>query len=152
MYPILFNSILTNLLLKVKIDGKPYVASDHVMYNTVMISDVPNFGFVVGYTNASWTLKADIASLYFTKLLNYMKDNGIARVIPKDTNLDMKYTQWDGGLTSGYISRATKDFPFQGDVDPWAGGRNYLVDLFNLYVKKLSIDSLEFTPADKKSQ
>ena len=144
--------ILIITLLKVKIDGKPYVASDHVMYNTVMISDVPNFGFVVGYTNASWTLKADIASLYFTKLLNYMKDNGIARVIPKDTNLDMKYTQWDGGLTSGYISRATKDFPFQGDSDPWAGGRNYLVDLFNLYVKKLSLDSLEFASPNKKSQ
>ena len=122
------------------------------MYNSVMISDVPNFGFVVGYTNASWTLKADIAALYFTKLLNYMKDNGITRVIPKDTSTGMEYKKWDGGLTSGYISRATKDFPYQGDADPWAGGRNYLVDLFNLYVKKLSIDSLEFTSANKKIQ
>ena len=44
-----------------------------MMYNSVMINDVPNFGFIMGYTNASWTLKADIASIYFTKLLNHMK-------------------------------------------------------------------------------
>ena len=38
---------------------------------------MPNFAFVMGYTNASWTLKADIASLFFAKLLNYMRDNKV---------------------------------------------------------------------------
>ena len=33
-----------------------------------MLDEVPNFGFVFGYTNASWTLKADISSLYFTQV------------------------------------------------------------------------------------
>ena len=63
--------------MKVTIDGKAYKASDHLMYNGIMIGDVPNFAFVMGYTNASWTLKADIASLFFAKLLNYMRDNKV---------------------------------------------------------------------------
>ena len=50
------------------------------MYNTVMINNVPNFGFIIGYTNASWTLKADIAAIYFTKLLNHMRSNNISKV------------------------------------------------------------------------
>ena len=45
------------LPLKVSIDGEEYNAPDHMMYNSVMLNDVPNFAFVVGYTNASWTLK-----------------------------------------------------------------------------------------------
>ena len=45
------------LPLKVSIDGEEYNAPDHMMYNSVMLDDVPNFAFVVGYTNASWTLK-----------------------------------------------------------------------------------------------
>ena len=36
-------------------------------------NDVPNFAFVVDYANSSWTLKADISSLFFAKLLNFMK-------------------------------------------------------------------------------
>ena len=44
------------------------MASEHKIYKAVMLDEVPNFGFVFGYTNASWTLKADISSLYFTQV------------------------------------------------------------------------------------
>ena len=50
--------------IKVNIDGQEYKAAEHLIYNAVMISDVPNFGFIIGYTNASWTLKADIGAKY----------------------------------------------------------------------------------------
>ena len=55
------------------VDGKEYKASEHAIYKGVMLSDMPNVGFVFGYTNASWTLKADIAAYYFTQMINYMK-------------------------------------------------------------------------------
>ena len=42
-----------------------------MVYNSVMLNDVPNFAFVVGYTNASWTLKADISAVFITKLGRY---------------------------------------------------------------------------------
>ena len=88
------------------------------MYNGIMISDVPNMAFVMGYTNASWTLKADIASLYFTKLLNHMRDNNVVRVVPRrDPNDDgVKVEDISGGrLTSGYLARAADVMPKQGD-------------------------------------
>ena len=33
---------------------------DTMTYKGMMLSDVPNFAFTLGYTNASWTLKADL--------------------------------------------------------------------------------------------
>ena len=56
--------------IQVRIDGVDYKPGGNLLYNGVMLSDIPNFLFIIGYTNASWTLKADITSLYFTKLLN----------------------------------------------------------------------------------
>jgi len=132
--------------IKVTVDEKPFIGANHVMYNSVMINDVPNFGFIMGYTNASWTLKADIASIYFTKLLNHMKDNNFIKVEPKvDPNTEMDRYAFSGGLTSGYFARAADVLPKQGTKDPWQGGVNYLMDLFSLYFKKFSTDSLEFT-------
>ena len=57
--------------IKVSIDGEAYNAPEHMVYNSVMLNDVPNFAFVVGYTNASWTLKADISAVFITKLGRY---------------------------------------------------------------------------------
>merc|ERR1719367_144964 len=38
--------------IKVLVDGTEYKASEHKIYKAVMLNDVPNFGFVFGYTNA----------------------------------------------------------------------------------------------------
>ena len=35
---------------------------------------VPNFAFVMGYTNASWTLKADLTCGFVTRLLRHMRN------------------------------------------------------------------------------
>jgi len=138
--------------MKVTIDGEAYKAPDHLMYNGIMIGDVPNFAFIMGYTNASWTLKADIASLFFAKLLNYMRDNKVAKVVPKeDPAAELKRQPVDGGLSSGYFSRAAEHMPKQGDKAPWQGGVNYILDLISMSLGGLSKDSLEFTSADKKN-
>ena len=34
------------------------------VYKGMMLDGVPNFAFTVGYTNASWTLKADLTAEY----------------------------------------------------------------------------------------
>ena len=102
--------------IKVSVDGEEYRASKHIIYNGIMISDVPNMAFIMGYTNASWTLKADIASLFFTKLLNRMRDSNVVRVVPrKDPNDGVKKERFRGGLTSGYFARAANIMPKQGD-------------------------------------
>ena len=45
-------------------------------YKGMMLSDVPNFAFAVGYTNSSWTLKVDLVCEHFARLLAYMDEHG----------------------------------------------------------------------------
>merc|ERR1719431_1932661 len=127
------------------------MASTHVLYNALMVSDVPNFALIVGYTNASWTLKADIVSLHFSKLLNHLRDNKIVKVVPKkELSGDIKIENFDGGLSSGYFNRAGSILPKQGDKYPWKGGVNYILDLLSLTFRGVSMESLEFEVEDKK--
>jgi monooxygenase len=138
--------------IKVTVDGAPYKAADHLLYNAMMVSDVPNFAFIVGYTNASWTLKADIAALYFTKLLNHMRNNKIAKVVPKeDPEGEVKRENFSGGLTSGYFARSGAVMPKQGDKFPWKGGVNYILDLIQMTFGGLSKDGLHFEVNEKKN-
>jgi len=119
--------------IDVIIDGNPYKASEKMIYKGVMLSDVPNFSFIIGYTNASWTLKADIAALFFTKLLNYMKKNKLGTVYPKISDEYHEVGSCNLGLQSGYISRAADTMPKQGNKYPWKVGMNYILDLISLW-------------------
>ena len=47
-----------------------------------MFSGVPNFIYTFGYTNASWTLKADLTAGYASRLFAYMDKHGIASATP----------------------------------------------------------------------
>ena len=58
--------------IQVEIDGKSIDISGTVQYKGMMLSDVPNFFFATGYTNASWTLKCDLTSEYVCRLINHM--------------------------------------------------------------------------------
>ena len=44
------------------VDGAPVRLPETMAYKGMMLSGVPNFAFTIGYTNASWTLKADLVS------------------------------------------------------------------------------------------
>ena len=135
--------------IQVRIDGVDYKPGGNLLYNGVMLSDIPNFLFIIGYTNASWTLKADITSLYFTKLLNHMKKENIVKVVPKENPMDNVLREVNtGGLTSGYFTRAGSTLPKLGNKYPWNRGQNnYIFDFVNLTIKGLCLDSLEITKA-----
>ena len=63
------------------------MASDHVLHKCVMVNDVPNFAFIIGYfslAGQSWTCRADIAAFFFTKMLNFMRKNDITKLVPKN--------------------------------------------------------------------
>ena len=45
-------------------------------YQALMLSGVPNFVFTIGYTNASWTLKADLVAEYACRLLTHLDEHG----------------------------------------------------------------------------
>ena len=124
--------------IKATIDGQPLNTSQHMLYRGVMVSDVPNMAMIIGYINASWTLKVDIASEYICKLINHMDKNGYDQVIPQGDATELMEDTVMGSLSSGYIARAADVMPKQGKHAPWKVSNNYLADRKEL--KQASFD------------
>ncbi len=126
----------------VTVDGAPIEPRDHYVYRGMMVSDVPNLAFAVGYTNASWTLKVDLVARYVTRLLSWMDQKGHRRVVPRVR---------DGALGveplidfhSGYVVRALDRLPKQGTRAPWKLYQNYVLDLALLGHGRVDDDALE---------
>lgn len=115
--------------LTATIDGKSFDAKDHMMYQGTMISNVPNFALVIGYTNASWTLKVDLIGDYLSRLLSYMDKNNLNIVTPEeDPTAKSEHSLLGSALTSGYVVRANKIMPRQGLKAPWMAQSSYYAD------------------------
>ena len=134
--------ILTGVELLV--DGRALQSSELVSYKGLMFSGVPNFASVFGYFNASWTLKADLASLFVCRLLNYMERSGTRRCVPPVADASMELEPW-GDFSSGYIQRAAAQLPRQGTRKPWKLNQNYLDDLLVLRFGAVSDGVLRFS-------
>ncbi|MFD4432838.1 flavin-containing monooxygenase [Nocardia sp. NPDC058497] len=108
------------------VDGEQIELGNTFTYNAMMLSDVPNFAFVIGYSNASWTLKADLVCEYVTRLLDYMDQHNLKVVVPRlAEGLEPKPLL---DLTSGYLQRAAGKLPVAGDRDPWRLKHNWYFD------------------------
>ena len=108
------------------VDGVPVDLHAQYLWQGAMLTGLPNFAMAVGYTNASWTLRADLSSRLVCKVLNEMRRRGAVSVVPQ---LDRPVRpQPLLGLSSGYITRALDELPQQGDSGPWRVRQNYLVD------------------------
>jgi cation diffusion facilitator CzcD-associated flavoprotein CzcO len=109
------------------VDGRVVDPARSVAYRGVMLSGVPNFAYCIGYTNATWTLRADLSHRYVCRLLAHLDKNGYAAATPRETPGNRRPLL---DLTSGYVQRALDRFPQQGDKDPWTVRQNYLLDVF----------------------
>ncbi|HMK70226.1 MAG TPA: NAD(P)/FAD-dependent oxidoreductase, partial [Xanthobacteraceae bacterium] len=116
--------------IAVVVDGKPVNAAETLNFRGVMLSDVPNFANVFGYTNASWTLKSDLICAYISRLINYMDRHGYVECTPRRDAAIKPQPLFD--FTSGYIQRAIDQFPRQGSQQPWKLYQNYVRDLISL--------------------
>jgi cyclohexanone monooxygenase len=114
--------------IQATMDGQPIDTSQHMLYRGIMVSDIPNMALIIGYINASWTLKVDIAAEYICRLLNYMDQQGYAQVIPQGDQSELLQDTVMGSLSSGYIARAADVMPKQGKQAPWKVSNNYLAD------------------------
>ncbi|WP_313585382.1 flavin-containing monooxygenase [Acinetobacter variabilis] len=130
--------------IQAKMDGKPLDTSKHMLYQGVMVSDVPNMALIIGYINASWTLKVDIAAEYICRLLNYMDQHGYDEVIPEGDAAELLEDTVMGSLTSGYIARAADVMPKQGKHAPWKVSNNYLADRKELKTASFEDGVLKF--------
>lgn len=133
----------------VYIDGQAIDIGTRMTYKAVMIEGVPNMAALFGYTNASWTLKIDLACQYLVRLLSYMHKNRYQVALPQaQTANATAHAQADtvmGSLSSGYVRRAKDRLPKQGDRYPWYVTNNYLSDRVMLKYRKIKDDWLRFS-------
>jgi monooxygenase len=126
------------------VDGREVSLPETMAYKGMMLSGVPNCAFTVGYTNASWTLKADLTSEYVCRLLAHMDAHGYRISVPQLT---------DPGVTveplldfsSGYVLRSLDQFPKQGSKQPWRVRQNYLFDLRTIRQGEIDDGTMRFS-------
>jgi cyclohexanone monooxygenase len=134
-----------NLLgdIQIEVDGKPFTASQAMAYRGMWLSDLPNAIMTFGYTNASWTLKADLTAVYTCRLLNYMRKKGYRKAVPiRDAQVE---EQDYLSFTSGYVQRARDVLPKQGKIAPWQVNQNYLKDIFLIKYGRLNDGVMRFS-------
>ena len=112
------------------VDGEPVDLPATMAYKSMMLSDLPNYAFALGYTNASWTLKADLTSEYVCRLLQHMDDRGYRIAVPhRDPDVSEEPFL---DFSAGYVMRSLDQFPKQGSTAPWRVHQNYPKDVVTL--------------------
>ncbi|HIA92859.1 MAG TPA: NAD(P)/FAD-dependent oxidoreductase [Gammaproteobacteria bacterium] len=130
--------------IKLEVDNNEVDISKTMTYKGMMFSDVPNLVATFGYTNASWTLRADLTSEYVCRLLNFMDKKGYANCCPRTA----EHVEPDGDwldFTSGYVKRSMHKFPKQGSRDPWRNTQNFPKDVLAIRWGNIDNKELKFT-------
>jgi cation diffusion facilitator CzcD-associated flavoprotein CzcO len=132
--------------IQIAVDGKPVEFSETMNFKGVMFSDVPNLFAVFGYTNASWTLKADLTCAHVARIINHMDRRGYVACTPRLRDASVKREPLID-FSSGYVQRVIDQLPRQGSKKPWKLYQNYVRDLLSLRFGRVTDNELEFARA-----
>lgn len=132
--------------IRLRVDGEVVDPATRLLYRGSMLEGVPNLALAFGYTNASWTLKCDMTSLFVRRLLNHMSARRLDMVrpvapggmVPNETMVPLK---------AGYIERSAQLLPREGARAPWKIHQHYLRDLFAFRTARLNDGALLFEKA-----
>ncbi|HEY2717935.1 MAG TPA: NAD(P)/FAD-dependent oxidoreductase [Solirubrobacterales bacterium] len=116
---------------RLEIDGEEADLAHRFTYKGMMLNGVPNFAFTIGYTNASWTLKADLVAEYVCRLLGHMEAGHYDHCAPEVSDPGMGEEPLLD-FNSGYVLRSIAELPKQGSKEPWKLRQNYPLDLRSL--------------------
>ena len=110
-----------------RVDGVEVDLGQQFVWNGAMVTGLPSFAVCIGYTNASWTLRADLSHRLVVKVLRWAERHGAVAVVPRAAPDLAPRPLLD--LASGYVQRSIGAFPRQGDRRPWRVRQNYVLDL-----------------------
>jgi monooxygenase len=128
--------------LRLTVDGVPVAFGDTLLYKAVMLSEVPNFVPVFGYTRElSWTVRIDMVGRYVCRLLAHMDRHGYDTVVPVVDDLAGERRPMVE-LRSGYVQRSIHQFPKQGSRGPWT--IDYTADRLRLLEAPIDDPALRF--------
>lgn len=114
--------------VRIEVDKQPLNMADKFMYRGAMLQDLPNAAVSVGYTNASWTLGADVAAHFVVRLMRHMQKNDLLQCTPRAPLMKERPLL---NLNSTYVTKAKGDLPKAGDRGPWLPKSMYLLDLWD---------------------
>jgi cation diffusion facilitator CzcD-associated flavoprotein CzcO len=129
---------------QVTVDGKAIEFGKTFTYKGLMFSGVPNLASVFGYTNASWTLRADLICEYVCRLLNTMDAKGVQIATPTLADPNMAPEPWLD-FSSGYVQRSLALLPKQGPAAPWQQNQNYFKDIKEMRKAPIEDTALVFS-------
>ena len=132
------------------VDGRDVALPETLTYKGMMLSGVPNLAFAVGYTNASWTLKCELACEYVCRLLNHMDEQGYRVCTPRRDPSVAEEPLID--FSSGYVLRAIHQFPRQGSKAPWRLYQNYARDVLLLRFGAVADEAMAFSANGSSSR
>ncbi len=125
------------------IDGERIDLAKTYNYRGTMFSGIPNFALTIGYTNASWTLKAELTSRYVCRIINYMDRHGWKSAVPRVNGSIGEKPLMD--FSAGYVQRELALLPKQGLDKPWSLRQNYPRDIMDLRYGKMNDGALQFS-------
>jgi monooxygenase len=127
---------------EIAVDGRDVELPDTMAYKSMMLSDVPNMVFTIGYTNISWTLKADLVAEYACRLINHMDTHGHRYAVPvRDDSVDERpFLEFE----PGYVLRSIDQLPRQGSRAPWRLSMSYIIDVAKIRHGRVDDGVLKF--------
>lgn len=129
--------------IALSVDGDPVDVGRHAAFKGMMLSDVPNLVFAVGYTNSSWTLKIGLLAAHFARLLDHMDSRGADVVTPRFHG-DFSATRPLLDFGAGYIKRDEDRLPRVLDSGSWTMGNRFVDDRRVLTRGRIDDPDLEF--------
>ena len=114
--------------ITVSVGGEKVAPNERFIYRRYMLDDVPNAAWSLGYTNASWTLGADLTARSVADLLAFMRSHGYTHAYPHLGNTVMS-EQPAFNLQAGYVQRGADALPRSGTRRPWKLTHSYLGDV-----------------------
>jgi len=111
------------------IDDKELDLAQTITYRGTMFTGVPNLSWIFGYFRASWTLRADLVCAFICRILNYMKENDLHRVVPtlRDEDRHDEVMSWisEENFNPGYMMRSLHLMPKRLDKPEWEHSQDY---------------------------
>lgn len=129
--------------IALSVEGVPVEVGEHVAYKGMMLSDVPNLAFAVGYTNSSWTLKIGLLAHHFARLLAHMDAHGLTTATPRFHG-DLSRTRPLLDFGAGYVKRDEGKLPRVLDSGTWTIGNRFVDDRKVLTRGRVDDPDLEF--------
>jgi monooxygenase len=129
--------------VSLSVDGVTVNVPEKVAFKGFLLSDVPNFAYVFGYTNSSWTLKVGLVCEHFCRLLAHMDAQGHTICYPQPPASMPTRPLLE--ITSGYAKRAAGQLPQQGAEGSWRTCMEYRADRKMLREGPVDDNHLRFT-------